>query len=182
MAAKFLTLSGGIPRMAVISSASNVAGDEVLVVGVGGISSSSTTTIPNGLTYNDIDLEVYLNGQFLEEGQEFTYVGVAPRTQIQWQIDLQEDDRVRFRVEGDSNSIYDEVLVVGVGGITTGVNITLPNGGSFDTDTKIEIYLAGQFLEQNEDYNIVGSTPYTQIQMTFDLVEGDRLRFRNDIP
>jgi hypothetical protein len=181
MATKFLTLSGGIPRMQIVSS-QNVTGDETLVVGAGGISSSSTSTIPNGLEYTDIDLEVYLNGQFLEEGQEYSYVGTAPRNQVQWLINLVEGDRVRFRVEGDSVGIYDEVLVVGSGGITTGTNITLPNGGSFDTDIQIELYLAGQFLELNEDYNIVGSTPYTQVQMTFDLVEGDRLRFRNDIP
>lgn len=78
----------------------------------------------------------------------------------------------------DAGNVYDETILVGVGGITTGVDITLPASGDFEGD-ELEIYLNGDFMEPGIDYNYVGGGPtFTQIEMTFDLVEGDRLRFR----
>lgn len=77
-----------------------------------------------------------------------------------------------------ADSTYDETLVVNAGGITTGTPITLPNSGSYTGD-ELEVFLNGQFLEPVIDFNIEGvSPPYTQISLTFDVNEGERLRFR----
>ena len=74
---------------------------------------------------------------------------------------------------------YDAVLSVG-STITTGTSITLPASETYNSD-ELEVYLNGVRLESVEDYNYVASPPRTQIQMTFDLVTGDLLRFRKDL-
>lgn len=76
-------------------------------------------------------------------------------------------------VPGD---IYDETTLMGAP-VTAGVSITLPASETYE-DKELKIELNGQLLEAVIDYNYVGSIPRTQIQMTFDLVVGDRLRFK----
>lgn len=73
--------------------------------------------------------------------------------------------------------IYSQTVTVGVGGVTTGVDITLPASGSY-LGAELEVYLNGEYMELGLDFNTSGSSPYTKIQMTFDLVQGDKLRFR----
>jgi len=73
-------------------------------------------------------------------------------------------------------SIYDETYTVS-GTITTGTAITLPASETY-TDVELKVYLNGVFLEPVLDYNYVSSPPRTQIQMTFDLVDTDLLRFK----
>jgi hypothetical protein len=77
-------------------------------------------------------------------------------------------------VEIISGTIYDEAIDIGVGGITTGVSIFLPNSQTYTGD-ELEVYLNGDFMEKDIDWTASGSD---EIQMTFDLVERDRLRFR----
>lgn len=83
--------------------------------------------------------------------------------------------------------IYDEsVLVVAsspgagqmLGPITTGVPISLPLGASYVAE-ELEVYLNGQRLEDVVDFNFTSST---QVAFTFDLVVGDRIRWRKDRP
>jgi hypothetical protein len=155
--------------------------DEVVVVPAGGYSINTIITLPNSGSYDGADLEVYLEGQFLEEGQDYEYVGSGSgKTQIKvinhaWQ----EGERARYRIEGIAAAIYDEVYVIPAGGLATGTEITLPNSGSYGGDD-LEVYLGGQFLEPLFDYNYIGSAPYTKIALTFDIDEDERLRFRND--
>jgi hypothetical protein len=176
-----LKLVNGVPRMREVSNAGTGIYDDTYVVGPGGLTASTAITLPNGGTYDDSDLEVFIGGQFLEPGGvDYNYVGSGPdRTQISFVENLLEGERIHFRTENANVPIYDEVLVVGGGGITTGSNITLPNGGTYE-GVDLEIYLNGEFLEKDLDWNQVGSIPRTQIQMTFDLVQNDRLRFRID--
>lgn len=157
--------------------------DETVVAGVGGISSGTPITLPNSGTYTDDDLEIFRNGQFLEpNGIDYNILGTAPRTQFSLVEDLAEGERLHLRVEGIPGLIYDETVVVGAGGITTGTNITLPNSGDYDGTNDLEIYLNGILMEEAIDYNIeVGTPPFTKIQMTFDLLEGERLRLRIDV-
>lgn len=75
-------------------------------------------------------------------------------------------------------SIYDQIYTVS-GTITTGTAITLPSSGTYSS-SELEVRLNGQRLEPIYDYNYVGSGTRTQISMTFDLVDSDRLRFRVD--
>lgn len=74
--------------------------DEVLVVPGTDYAAGEILTLPLSQTYNDIDLQVYLDGQFLEAGIDYNYVGSAPRTQIQTVVDFFRGERVRFRIEG----------------------------------------------------------------------------------
>jgi len=81
--------------------------------------------------------------------------------------------------EASSVVIYDETSVIGPGGVTTGASFTLPAGRTY-IGIELEIYLNGQRLEDVLDYNFVGSGSRTQVSFTFDLVQGDVVRFRID--
>ena len=76
-------------------------------------------------------------------------------------------------------SIYDETITVGAGGITTGTPITLPSSKTY-TGAELNVHWNGQLVEDVLDYSWVGTAPRTQISFTFDLVEGDMIRFRID--
>jgi hypothetical protein len=78
--------------------------------------------------------------------------------------------------EAASLPIYDESLNV-ASTITAGTNVTLPNGGTYDGQ-ELEVYFNGQVLDDVVDYTFVGSPPRTQVQFTFNLEPGDRIRFR----
>ena len=80
--------------------------------------------------------------------------------------------------EAGAIPIYDESFEVNAT-INTGSPVTLPASGTYDSD-ELEVYLNGQRLEQLMDYNYEGSPPRTQVSFTFDLVEGDMVRFRRD--
>lgn len=177
MADKALTLVNGVPRMGSVTTVTGIY-DETYNV-VSNLSSGSYVTLPNSGTYSNKDLRVYLNGAFWEPYLDYTYAGSPPRTQIQLLQDAVAGDKIHFRINqsADPLVIYDEIIVVG-STITTGTNITLPNSQTY-TDVELEVYLNGQLLETVTDYNYVGGLPpRTQIAMTFDLMAGDRLRFR----
>lgn len=74
------------------------------------------------------------------------------------------------------SEVYDQTFVPG-GTVSSGTAITLPSSGTYDS-AELKIELNGQLLEVVIDYNYVGSVPRTQVQMTFNLVLGDRLRFK----
>jgi len=76
-----------------------------------------------------------------------------------------------------STATYDEVVVVPSLGYLAPETITLPNSQTYIGD-ELQVFLDGQRLEVNIDFNYVGSAPRTQIQTTFDLLGGERLRFR----
>ena len=169
----------GMPRMqSVPGSDSSGIYDETLTVPSGGYPQSTNVTLPNSGEYDGVDLKVYKNGIFLEPGEDYDYVGTAPRTQIEiLRTDVEENDLLHFVVEGNAGSIYDQTVVVGSGGITAGASITLPLSKVYN-DVDLQIYLGGIRLSVAEDYNYIGSIPRTQIQMVFDLLEGERLRLR----
>ena len=151
--------------------------DESFTVPSGGLVSGDIITLPNSGSYTDKDLEVFFNGQFLEEDVDYEYVGTAPRTQVKVLRSFNEAEKIRFRSEFDAAEIYDETVVVGVGGISAGSNITLPDLETYK-DAELAVYLGGYLLEEGQDYNYVGLDPRTQIQITVDLFENERLRFR----
>ena len=78
--------------------------------------------------------------------------------------------------EAASSTIYDQAIDV-ASPITTGTPVTLPSGGTYDSQ-ELEVYFNGQVLDDVTDYNFVGSVPRTQVAFTFDLIVGDRIRFR----
>lgn len=85
-------------------------------------------------------------------------------------------------VYASSPEIYDESFAVGVGGINTGVGITLPNSQAYQ-GAELQVFLNGVAMEYGNDYTYVGETLLkTQISFLFDLIEGDQVRFRIDVP
>ena len=67
---------------------------------VGPISAGVDVTIPDSLTYEDTDLQVFLNGQQLDVVSDFNYVGAGPsRTQVDFVFDLLVSDKITFRID-----------------------------------------------------------------------------------
>lgn len=83
---------------------------------------------------------------------------------------------LRLAAETADPTIYDQSVDL-VSPVTTGTSYTLPSSGSYVGD-ELEVYLDGQVLDSGSDFNFVGSGTKTQVVFTFDLVAGDRLRFR----
>lgn len=73
--------------------------DETYTVPGGGLTSGSPITLPASRTYTGEELEIYLNGQRCNDGEDFQYVGVAPRSQIQFTFDLNAGEKIRFRID-----------------------------------------------------------------------------------
>lgn len=83
----------------------------------------------------------------------------------------------RSEYEAAAGPIYDMTVSVGAT-ISTGTPVTLPSGETYDSQ-ELEVYFNGQVLDDVTDYNFVGgSPPRTQVAFTFDLVAGDKIRFR----
>lgn len=91
--------------------------------------------------------------------------------------------------------IYDQSIAIVASGavppssltgpVTTGTAITLPSSGSYTLNANsianIQVYLNGERLEQVFDWSTSGAGPtFTAIQLTFDLVVGDRLDIRSE--
>lgn len=178
MATQALTLINGRPQMASVTTVTAIY--DQTYASVSNLSSGSLITLPNSGNYYNKDLRVYLNGAFWEVNVDYAYPsGSAPFTQIQILQDIVVNDSIHFRINqsADPLTIYDQVIVVNTT-ITTGTNITLPSSQTY-SDVELEVYLNGQLMQSVVDYNYVGALPpRTQIAMTFDLIAGDRLRFR----
>lgn len=61
------------------------------------ISSGTPYTLPVSGTYVGDELEIYFNGQTLDSGTDFTFVGSGTKTQISFTFDLISGDHLRFR-------------------------------------------------------------------------------------
>lgn len=104
---KFLRLVNGIPRSFEEAAAGTIYDDYIEVVAsgasgpnqinVGSATTGTPITLPNGGTYLNSDLQVFLGGDFVEDSFDYNYVGSGTRTQISFTFDLEVGDRVRFR-------------------------------------------------------------------------------------
>jgi len=107
--AKKLALVNGIPRMTEESSAPTIYDEHIDVVASGAsgdnqINEASATTgspitLPNSGTYEGQELEVYINGNRVEDVVDYNFVGSGTKTQVSFTFDLEVDDRIRFRVD-----------------------------------------------------------------------------------
>jgi len=93
-----LALINGIPRMTA-ESASPVIYDETYTAGPGGVTTGTPVTLPSSATYEGLELEVWWNGQRLEDVADYSYVGSIPRTQVSFTFDLLQGDAIRFRID-----------------------------------------------------------------------------------
>lgn len=92
---KFLRLVNGIPRS--IAEGSAPIYDESVNISVT-VTAGTPYTLPNSGDYEGEELEIFLNGQVLDSGEDFTFEGAGPtRTQVSFTFDLLAPDRLRFR-------------------------------------------------------------------------------------
>jgi hypothetical protein len=176
-----LVLVDGIPRMRGVYATAPTIYDDSLVVGAGGIETGTPIELPSGQLYQGSELEVYLNGSAMEYGNDYQYVGTGSKSQIEMTFDLTEGDQLRFRIDtptDDAMFVYDQSVVIGAGGMSNGVALSLPNSRVYSGD-ELQVYVNGQSMEHLVDYLYVGASEFkSQVSFTFDLAEGERVRFR----
>lgn len=104
----FLRLVNGQPRSFAEASVVTIYDQSLSVVSgtaansnqvQGPVNSGTSVTLPQSGTYTSAELQIYLNGDRLEPVFDYTYVGSAPRTQVQFTFGLVVGDRVDFRVD-----------------------------------------------------------------------------------
>ena len=109
--ASVLSLVNGIPRSITVSASPAIYDERLEVVasgaGAGEINAADAetgdpVTLPSAKTYTSDELEIYLNGQRLEDTVDYSYVSSPPRTQISFTFDLVAGDVIRFRIDRDS--------------------------------------------------------------------------------
>lgn len=92
----FLSIVNGYPRL-VSESASTPIYDQSVVIN-STITAGTNYTLPLGGTYSGDELEVMLDGQVLDSGSDFNFVGSgSSKTQVQFTFDLLAGDNLRFR-------------------------------------------------------------------------------------
>ena len=104
---KFLRLINGVPRMEEESSLGAIQEGTLRVVAsspgsgeiVGPIAANTSITLPNSIEYTDADLNIFFDGQKLIPTLDYTYVGTAPRTQVQFTFELLVGDLLFFEKE-----------------------------------------------------------------------------------
>lgn len=92
---KFLRVTNGYPRYA-DEAASSTIYDETEVL-VGTLTTGTAHTLPNSGNYVGEEIEVFLDGQTLDSGTDFNFVGSGTKTQVSFTFDLLAGDTLRFR-------------------------------------------------------------------------------------
>ena len=77
----------------------------------------------------------------------------------------------------NSGTVYNETLIVGAGGISTGSPISLPNSENY-LGEELEIKLNSTIMDLGSEYQYEGTGIKTQISFLFDLVEDDQIDFK----
>lgn len=78
------------------------------------------------------------------------------------------------------DDLYEQTIVVS-GTTSSGTAVTLPSSATYTSD-ELQVYVNNILQETVLDYNYVGgSPPRTQVTFTFDLIDGDRVRFKKII-
>lgn len=102
--AKFLRLSGGIPRSFDESGSPAIYDETIAIVASGAVSpdlngpvtAGTSITLPNGQTYTGDELQVYLNGLRLDDILDYNHTS---STQIQMTFSLEVNDKLRFYID-----------------------------------------------------------------------------------
>jgi hypothetical protein len=93
----FLRIVNGYPRLFSESSTIPIYDQSVAIGST--ITSGTSYTLPLSGTYQGEELEIMLDGQVLDSGPDYTFVGAGPtRTQVQFSFDLLTGDNLRFRI------------------------------------------------------------------------------------
>lgn len=107
--ANFLRLSNGVPRSFAESSSVAIYDQRLTVVASGAsgsnqvngpINAGTNVTLPASGTYTGLELQVYLNGDRLEDTYDYNYVGSGSgKTQVQFTFGLVVGDTIDFVIQ-----------------------------------------------------------------------------------
>lgn len=89
----------GISGMLRGASLSSAAQEQEYTVAVSLLAAYTAITIPNGMTYQGADLQVFWNGQRKFVGKDFNYVGTGAKTQVSMNFDMYLNESLIFRKE-----------------------------------------------------------------------------------
>lgn len=94
--ATFLKIVNGYPRLVNESASQPIYDESVLIVTP--VTSGVPYTLPNSGNYEGEELEIMLDGQVLDSGADYNFVGAGPtRTQVSFTFNLVAGDNIRFR-------------------------------------------------------------------------------------
>jgi hypothetical protein len=114
----------------------------------------------------DQSLEVYLNGELMRRGDDYTEVGVpgAQSNQITWTITIVLDDAVSYRIDSNGGQVV--ILSGGSGSLQAAYNA----GNSLTTLTGVPFTINGPAAEKifvvNGDITVTGIIDPTALQFT----------------
>lgn len=93
--ANVLRIINGYPRLSPESGAETIYDQSVTLVSP--VTAGTNYTLPASGTYIGDELEVYLDGQVLDSGSDYNFVGSGTKTQVQFTFNLLAGDNIRFR-------------------------------------------------------------------------------------
>jgi len=101
--AKFLRLVNGVGRSFNESASSPIYDETIEIVASSPssgqslpITSGSPVTLPASQTYTGEELQIFLNGNYLEDVIDYTFTS---STQVTFTFDLEVGDKLRFRID-----------------------------------------------------------------------------------
>lgn len=141
------------------------------------LSANTPITLPSAQTFNGAELKVYLDGQRSYHTYDYTYVGSAPYTQIEFTFDIEADSVVLFEIV-DTEPGYSAFYVVNTQ-INSGTPVTLPNSETYQDD-ELKIYVDGRRQYPVYDFNYEGSPPRTQVSFTYNIAAGSIILFEKE--
>lgn len=93
-----VVVAGSKPEETTLKVVSGAPGNVNEITGP--IAAGTPITLPDSVTYEDTDLQVFFNGQQVDVVSEYNYEGAGPtRTQISFTFDLEVGDDMSFRVD-----------------------------------------------------------------------------------
>lgn len=93
---KFLRIINGVARS--VDESSSILPTENTYSVNATISSGTPITLPNSMTYDSTELEVFLNSSRCTHLFDYNYTGSTPRTQVSFTFDLRVGDVLFFRI------------------------------------------------------------------------------------
>jgi hypothetical protein len=90
-----LRVATGYPRHFTESASPTIYDESVALASP--VNAGVSYTLPNSGSYEGDELEIYLDGQVLDSGLDFTFVGTGVKTQVQFTFNLLAGDNIRFR-------------------------------------------------------------------------------------
>ena len=93
--ANVLRIINGYPRLSPEAGASTIYDESITLVAP--LTAGTNYTLPNSGNYVGEELEIMLDGQVLDSGADYNFVGSGTKTQVVFTFNLLAGDNIRFR-------------------------------------------------------------------------------------